>query len=665
MDYKENPMLTPFKFWCQKILPLTYDDSLSYYELLCKLVNIINEQVIPSVNTSNENVQSMYEAFDTLKKYVDDYFVNLDVQTEINNKLDTMASDGTLSNVIEPYFTEFTNSFNQQLINQSNEIQTLKSRVDEVTTTPSGSTTDNAELIDIRVGANGTTYPNAGDSVRTQISLLQGEINNFNEYVPHYLKCEKGVFQSSNIEVDQNGGSNFRSELFSIKGETQILCADGWQIAIFKKVGDTSSQVRAYGGDYTLTDTTPIYRILGRKQPMQSLEDYTPEQLSQIVTYNASNSIDNVSKTVDKLSSTDGIRYTYIDYTGKNADNLYSNRYTPVKIGYPNASQAWIDDNRYYTMIIPCEGDTSYIISHKHHYTDMYDENMNYITRVGSAGQAKDNFTFKTRENARYFSVVELTSFVPSTLVIQKGNSITAEYSPYCNNTFNNLDNIAPKIYFIGDSITAGTGTDNLYHMYLGAKLSAHCYNYGVAGSGYAYNVVSTNPVIAGEGKEGDGESVVISYNNTFINMANTIPTDGDLYVVFGGTNDYGQNVNMEVFGNAVGSTLTSLYTRVDSNKIIVITPLMRNRTTGNFPDGKAPNNVGKSLSAYVNAIVNTCKSMGVTCINLYESGGLNPYIANIRTKFMPDGLHPNDTGHKAIADILYPYFKQMLGYVD
>lgn len=32
-----------FKFWCQKVLPLVYDDSLSYYETLCKVVAYLNE----------------------------------------------------------------------------------------------------------------------------------------------------------------------------------------------------------------------------------------------------------------------------------------------------------------------------------------------------------------------------------------------------------------------------------------------------------------------------------------------------------------------------------------------------------------------------------------------------------------------------------------------
>lgn len=39
----------PFRFWSQKVLPLVYDDSLSYYEVLCKLTGKLNE-VIDFVN---------------------------------------------------------------------------------------------------------------------------------------------------------------------------------------------------------------------------------------------------------------------------------------------------------------------------------------------------------------------------------------------------------------------------------------------------------------------------------------------------------------------------------------------------------------------------------------------------------------------------------------
>lgn len=40
-----NDNLKPLVFWCQKVLPLVYDDSLSYYEVVCKCANKINELI--------------------------------------------------------------------------------------------------------------------------------------------------------------------------------------------------------------------------------------------------------------------------------------------------------------------------------------------------------------------------------------------------------------------------------------------------------------------------------------------------------------------------------------------------------------------------------------------------------------------------------------------
>lgn len=48
-------MVDKFRFYCQKILPLVYDESLSYYETLCKISNKLNE-VIEEVNTTGESI---------------------------------------------------------------------------------------------------------------------------------------------------------------------------------------------------------------------------------------------------------------------------------------------------------------------------------------------------------------------------------------------------------------------------------------------------------------------------------------------------------------------------------------------------------------------------------------------------------------------------------
>ena len=56
------------------------------------------------------------------------------------------------------------------------EVDVLDGRMDEFASLPEGSTAGNAELVDIRVGANGITYPSAGDAVRGQVEELDDKI---------------------------------------------------------------------------------------------------------------------------------------------------------------------------------------------------------------------------------------------------------------------------------------------------------------------------------------------------------------------------------------------------------------------------------------------------------------------------------------------------------
>lgn len=99
--------LQPFRFWCQKVLPLVYDDSLSYYELLCKVVDYLNK-TMEDVGVLVGDVTKLHEAYKKLQKYVNDYFSALDVQEEINKKLDELVKSGkldTLLNTFIPYGT--------------------------------------------------------------------------------------------------------------------------------------------------------------------------------------------------------------------------------------------------------------------------------------------------------------------------------------------------------------------------------------------------------------------------------------------------------------------------------------------------------------------------------------------------------------------------------
>ena len=92
---------SPFKFWCQMALPLTYDDSLSYYELLNKVVSYLNNTISDVANVE-DNVGSLLTSFTQLQDYVNAYFDELDVEAELKNILDEMVEDGSLSALIKP-----------------------------------------------------------------------------------------------------------------------------------------------------------------------------------------------------------------------------------------------------------------------------------------------------------------------------------------------------------------------------------------------------------------------------------------------------------------------------------------------------------------------------------------------------------------------------------
>lgn len=73
-------MIDTLRYWCHKILPLVYDDSLSYYEVLCKTSAKLNE-VIDSTNglldTWNRYKNDIDTAFGNYKKVIQDEFDKL------------------------------------------------------------------------------------------------------------------------------------------------------------------------------------------------------------------------------------------------------------------------------------------------------------------------------------------------------------------------------------------------------------------------------------------------------------------------------------------------------------------------------------------------------------------------------------------------------------
>lgn len=61
-----------FKFWCYKVLPLVYDDSLSYYEVLCKIVKYINE-LIEQDKIFGEELNALRADLNAIQEWIDNF----------------------------------------------------------------------------------------------------------------------------------------------------------------------------------------------------------------------------------------------------------------------------------------------------------------------------------------------------------------------------------------------------------------------------------------------------------------------------------------------------------------------------------------------------------------------------------------------------------------
>lgn len=97
-------LLTPFKLCVIENFPFIEADfdAITNYQLMCKIVEYLNK-IMKNQNLLQENVLQLNKSFIQLQEYVDKYFDNLDIQSEINNKLDEMALNGELAEIVTAY----------------------------------------------------------------------------------------------------------------------------------------------------------------------------------------------------------------------------------------------------------------------------------------------------------------------------------------------------------------------------------------------------------------------------------------------------------------------------------------------------------------------------------------------------------------------------------
>lgn len=209
--------LNPFGKLCMTIgmIPSSYKLSMTYEEQLLWFCNFLENTVIPTVDNNAEAVTELQNLYIQLKNYIDNYFTNLDVQNEINNKLDEMATSGYFNNIFSKYFqeidelkTEFRP--NNVPINMSDLSQDVKEALTGGSVAVVGINSVNTDNI-VNKAVN---YQKVTDNI-----LLSQNLN----YSPSYynvnnfllnLPFEPGSIQISNTSnpgINQNSTETYRS----------------------------------------------------------------------------------------------------------------------------------------------------------------------------------------------------------------------------------------------------------------------------------------------------------------------------------------------------------------------------------------------------------------------------------------------------------------------
>ncbi len=218
------------------------------------------------------------------------------------------------------------------------------------------------------------------------------------------------------------------------------------------------------------------------------------------------------------------------------------------------------------------------------------------------------------------------------------------------------------KTAFLGDSITMGYGLENVsvrFSTVFSQMIGCEEANFGITGTLMARSGTSkTN-------------------GSSYVERCSLLPQDADLVVVYGATNDYfwsdtpidGEAPDDDrVFTHAVRHLCQKLRATYPQKDILFILPY-KMRGIGNYFGGThwrddhnghntdARNYMGYTLADYVSILKDVCREFDVPYLDLYDDFGID--VAHSDDDFETytlDGCHPNEAGHKRIAEQLYGF---------
>lgn len=599
---KELKKLTPFKYFALTNFPYIEADfdALTNYELYSKICEYINN-IASSQNDVIDDFNELYDTWLETKEYIDNYFENLNVQEEINNKLDEMASNGTLTTLIKPFFDEAINSIPSLVTTW------LNTNITE----PEGVVIDKSlSITNACADAKAT-----GDKIREIESELIVSYDLKNEYViTDIIDGERYV--STGIQT--NADYKRAKYLYPIEPFKLIQCADITS-------GDEMS-VCFYDKDFTFIERRYIYT------PEQLYASCYASKNARYFGFSLKNLNTNTSYTLHIIG--DG-KCENIDRNF--SDNLKSYLLEPNRVitqqGNKNNSE------NYDLLVIPNpNADTIYCSFNVASNGMMINDNgeSSFITpSIVSGEDYARRFTIPTNCKIFFMCFPKALQTSEDNLNMSYANLIRTAENPLNKKRIMCIGASATRIDQHSTPASGSTGGFVGWQKWLkwnggfctNKGKSGYCYSTGY-GSGSLYTEVVTNQM----------------------DISNE-----DIIVLFGGQNDAQYNApigtpptDYETISTdasnmcgAINGIMNYIRTNKPTAKVFIITPYKSSLSNLSFAHVKP----------YIEAIKACGEFWSAKVIDLFSNCGISPAI-NSET-FLYDGIHPNTKGAELIGKLI------------
>ncbi len=663
-ELKPVGSITPFTKFCCTIgnLPSSYMQSFTYEEQLLWLCDYLQNTVIPAVNTNAEAVAELQGLYIELKDYVDHYFENLDVQNEINNKLDEMASDGTLNTLIEKYYTPFIENQNKQIANIAKQVNSAVSG----TPLPANSISEmtNTERIYVNSQDGKWYYYNgenwvAGGNYQA-VSLSQNAVNYNN--LSYNLQANTPFLNVLNI----SDNLNFENKAIKKDSPNEEYSPAGWYLSNYIDVsnfnGLSCSDLASYTGEnlYAIVYYSQAKILIGgvsasdlREARNPNITDYASYdcflELAKDVYYIrvAKYSYSDVSSNPIIMGVSNNSLYNILK---NNYFNLYGSNFQNKSVmldGTTKQYAGWFTSDfilvkNYFSLIIK---DLPAITVVKDLCgISFYDKNKKFISGYGYK-ELSEILSLNTTITA-YKSFNGTLSLPNDTVYIKISrfnfNDVASNttISIYLDKKLNYMENNSCKILCIGDSLTEGD-----YGSEPAGTVNVHSENYPYFLSNYLQCSVTN--------KGRSGFTPIMYWNNTIKTIDFSIPYD--IVIILLGTNGgltdtIDEDTNFENY-NDFANTNTGRYCSIieyimehsnNVSQIILCTPP--------HAGVKRLNNRNNAINS--NPIVKKIgQKYSLPVIDLLYELGINDVNQNT---FQPiDNLHFNEKGYQKMGTFI------------